>query len=91
MRTRTGKERWDRSVIWGMLRNPAYCGKAVFGKTRVTHEAAGLNRTARLAGRTVPRQVRAAPTTTATSPALMSSARRWPASPAPSRQASNAL
>jgi site-specific DNA recombinase len=41
-----------------MLRNPAYCGKAVFGKTRVTHEAAGLNRTARLAGRTVPRQVR---------------------------------
>jgi site-specific DNA recombinase len=56
--TRTGKQRWDRSVIWGMLRNPAYCGKAVFGKTRITHEAAGLNRTARLAGRTVPRQVR---------------------------------
>jgi hypothetical protein len=22
--TRTGKHRWDRSVIWGMLRNPAY-------------------------------------------------------------------
>src|SRR5262249_11028142 len=22
--TRTGKTRWDRSVIWGMLRNPAY-------------------------------------------------------------------
>ena len=21
--TRTGKHRWDRSVIWGMLRNPA--------------------------------------------------------------------
>ena len=58
VRTRTGKERWDRSVIWGMLRNPAYCGKAVFGKTRAVHEPAGLNRTARLAGRTVPRQVR---------------------------------
>jgi len=58
VRTRTGKERWDRSVIWGMLRNPAYAGTAVFGKTRVVHEAAGLNRTARLAGRTVPRQVR---------------------------------
>src|SRR5215475_10675849 len=56
--TRTGKERWDRSVIWGMLRNPAYAGTAVFGKTRVVHEPAGLNRTARLAGRTVPRQVR---------------------------------
>ena len=24
--TRTGKHRWDRSVIWGMLRNPAYAG-----------------------------------------------------------------
>ena len=58
VRTRTGKDRWDRSVIWGMLRNPAYCGRAVFGKTRAVHEPAGLNRTARLAGRTVPRQVR---------------------------------
>ena len=58
VRTRTGKEQWDRSVIWGMLRNPAYCGKAVFGKTQAVHEPAGLNRTARLAGRTVPRQVR---------------------------------
>jgi site-specific DNA recombinase len=58
VRTRTGKERWDRSVIWGMLRNPACAGTAVFGKTRAVHEPAGLNRTARLAGRTVPRQVR---------------------------------
>ena len=58
VRTRTGKERWDRSVIWGMLRNPAYAGTAVFGKTHAVHEPAGLNRTARLAGRTVPRQVR---------------------------------
>jgi site-specific DNA recombinase len=58
VRTRTGKERWDRSVIWGMLRNPAYAGTAVFGKTQALHEPAGLNRTARLAGRTVPRQVR---------------------------------
>jgi site-specific DNA recombinase len=57
--TRTGKHRWDRSVIWGMLRNPAYCGRAVFGKTQAVHEPAGLNRTARLTGRTVPRQVRA--------------------------------
>ena len=60
VRTRTGKERWDRSVIWGMLRNPAYAGTAVFGKTQAVHEPAGLNRTARLAGRTVPRQVRVA-------------------------------
>ena len=28
--TRTGKNRWDRSVVWPMLRNPAYAGRAVF-------------------------------------------------------------
>ena len=58
VRTRTGKERWDRSVIWGMLRNPAYAGAAVFGKTQVIHDQPGLNRRARLAGRTVPRPVK---------------------------------
>ena len=57
--TRTGKHRWDRSVIWGMLRNPAYAGKAVFGKTQTLHEQPGLNRIARLQGRSVPRPVRA--------------------------------
>ncbi len=31
--TRRGKRRWDRSMIWGMLRNPAYCGRACYGKT----------------------------------------------------------
>ncbi|MFE2473752.1 recombinase family protein [Streptomyces mirabilis] len=30
--TRTGKSRWDH--VWGMLRNPAYAGAAVFGKTQ---------------------------------------------------------
>src|SRR6266567_3850672 len=49
--TRTGKARWDRSVIWGMLRNPAYAGTAVFGKTQVLQESPGLNRVARLQGR----------------------------------------
>jgi site-specific DNA recombinase len=34
VRTRTGKTSWDRSVIWGMLKNPAYKGMAAFGKTR---------------------------------------------------------
>ncbi len=53
--TRTGKNRWDRSVVWGMLRNPAYAGRAVFGKTAVRHEPASLNRVARLQGRTTPR------------------------------------
>jgi len=57
--TRTGKTRWDRSVVWGMLRNPAYAGTAVFGKTQIIHQAAGLNRRARLQGRTTPRAVKA--------------------------------
>ncbi len=57
--TRTGKHRWDRSVIWGMLCNPAYAGRAVFGKTRAIHEQPGLNRVARLQGRTTPRPVKA--------------------------------
>jgi site-specific DNA recombinase len=32
--TRTGKTIWDRSAVWGMLKNPAYMGVAAFGKTR---------------------------------------------------------
>ena len=32
--TRTGKRVWDRSVVWGILKNPAYMGTAAFGKTR---------------------------------------------------------
>jgi site-specific DNA recombinase len=56
--TRTGKTRWDRSVVWGMLRNPAYAGNAVFGKTRVVNESAAVNRVARRAGRTSGRAIR---------------------------------
>jgi site-specific DNA recombinase len=33
--TQKGKVIWDRSSIWGMLKNPAYIGKAAFGKTQV--------------------------------------------------------
>jgi site-specific DNA recombinase len=33
--TRTGGGSWDSSTIWGMLRNPAYCGRACFGKTGI--------------------------------------------------------
>ncbi len=32
--TRNGKTSWDRTTIWGMLKNPAYRGQAAFGKTR---------------------------------------------------------
>src|SRR6516164_4628040 len=31
--TRFGRGPWERSTIWGMLRNPAYQGTACFGKT----------------------------------------------------------
>ena len=27
--------RWERSTVWGMLRNPAYKGQACFGKTKI--------------------------------------------------------
>jgi site-specific DNA recombinase len=31
--TRLGKSLWERSTVWGILRNPAYKGTACFGKT----------------------------------------------------------
>jgi Recombinase/Recombinase zinc beta ribbon domain len=51
--TRTGKARWDRSTVWGMLRNPAYAGRAAFSKTVRTDQQARLTRPARLAGRSI--------------------------------------
>jgi site-specific DNA recombinase len=33
--TRTGVSRWERSTVWAMLRNPAYEGRACFGKTEI--------------------------------------------------------
>src|SRR5215207_10731972 len=51
--TRTGKARWDRSTVWGMLRNPAYAGRAAFAKTMRTEQRARLTRPARLQGRSV--------------------------------------
>jgi site-specific DNA recombinase len=32
--TRFGRGPWERSTIWGLLRNPAYQGLACFGKTK---------------------------------------------------------
>jgi site-specific DNA recombinase len=34
IRTATGKYWWDRTTIWGILKNPAYKGMAAYGKTR---------------------------------------------------------
>jgi site-specific DNA recombinase len=53
--TVTGKERWDRSTVWGMLRNPAYCGAAGYLKTMRFEQRARVNRTARRQGRSVSR------------------------------------
>jgi site-specific DNA recombinase len=33
--TRSGNGRWERSTVWGVLRNPAYSGRAGFGKTEL--------------------------------------------------------
>jgi site-specific DNA recombinase len=33
--TRTETTRWERSTVWGLLRNPAYDGKACYGKTEL--------------------------------------------------------
>ena len=30
-----GKSSWDRTTVWGMLKNPAYLGTARYGKTRI--------------------------------------------------------
>jgi site-specific DNA recombinase len=35
IKTKTGKEWWDRATIWGMLKNPAYKGSAGFRKTHI--------------------------------------------------------
>ena len=35
IKTRSSQGRWERSTVWGLLRNPAYQGSACFGKTEV--------------------------------------------------------
>jgi site-specific DNA recombinase len=57
--TRTGKAVWDRSTVWGMLRNPAYRGQAAYGKTKVADRHGKPTRTTRARGeRRGRRQVR---------------------------------
>lgn len=52
--TRSGKTRWERSTVWGMLRNPAYKGTACFGKTE-RRERQKITRRLRLRGGCSPR------------------------------------
>jgi site-specific DNA recombinase len=48
--TRTGKQVWDRSTVWGMLRNPAYEGLAAYGKTKMSDRHGKPTRTTRARG-----------------------------------------
>ena len=48
--TRKGKRVWDRSTVWGMLRNPAYRGQAAYGKTKVQDRHGKPTRTTRARG-----------------------------------------
>ena len=57
-KTATGKDCWDRTTVWGMLKNPAYKGAAAFGKTRVGPRRASL-RTPRGQSKTPSVQARA--------------------------------
>ena len=41
-RTQSGKSIWSPQAIWHMLQNPAYYGKAAFGKTRMTPRVKGV-------------------------------------------------
>ena len=48
--TRTGTTRWERSTVWGMLRNPAYRGRALLwedGTTTATTDHASVAETPR--------------------------------------------
>jgi site-specific DNA recombinase len=40
----TGKSWWDRTSVWGILKNPAYMGSAAFGKTRTGPRRAQLRK-----------------------------------------------
>jgi site-specific DNA recombinase len=48
--TKTGKTTWDRSTVWGMLRNPAYRGQAAYGKTKLADRHGKPTRTTRARG-----------------------------------------
>lgn len=41
-KTRSGKSWWDRTTVWGMLKNPAYMGQAAFGKTKIGEKRSRL-------------------------------------------------
>jgi site-specific DNA recombinase len=53
--TRSCNGHWERSTVWAVLRNPAYCGRACFGKTE-RRERQRITRPVRQRGILPPRQ-----------------------------------
>ncbi|MGW4513973.1 recombinase family protein [Streptomyces sp. NPDC004393] len=51
-----GRPEWDAGTLGRMLRNPAYAGRACFGKTQTAPDPPRPNRTSRQAGRVVSAQ-----------------------------------
>jgi site-specific DNA recombinase len=45
--TKKGAARWERSMVWDILRNPTYNGTACFGKTQQAARERTNNRTLR--------------------------------------------
>jgi site-specific DNA recombinase len=41
-RTQSGRSIWSRQTVWHILQNPAYYGKAAFGKTRMMPRVKGV-------------------------------------------------
>ncbi len=56
--TKTGNATWCTATVRGMLRNPAYCGEAKYGKKRLSQRKAGKR--AKRGDPVVPRQAKVA-------------------------------
>jgi len=48
--TATGRCVWGQSAVWAILRNPAYCGRAAYGRTGQVETTPRLNRFTRQRG-----------------------------------------
>lgn len=54
--TAIGRSRWDHQTVRQLLRNPAYCGRAAFGRTVQIDESTRMTRPRRLRNAKVSRQ-----------------------------------
>jgi site-specific DNA recombinase len=56
--TKKGQLHWERSTVWGILQNPAYKGKACFGKTKAVSGSTKRSKKQRERGGPSPRSKR---------------------------------